>query len=463
MKNKNNILILLSILAFAVVQLTYAQSYPEFKSMRFDEDYSVLANDTIKKDWYTTSKYMPLSSSGRTFLSFGGEIRYQYFYAKNEKWGDDPVDNDGYILDRLLLHSDFHAGKYFRAFVQFQSSNASGRIDPSPVDINPLEIHQAFVDLNVFSDKDRQLVLRAGRQEFSYGSQRLVALRDGPNNRQSFDAVKAIAGYKNYHADLFYSHYVVAEDGIFDDTSNKEKQFWGSYMVINKIPVIKNIDLYYLGYKRANSHFDDADGKELRHSLGTRIWGKYNNWRYDAEAVYQFGTVDIKDIKAWTLTLNTGYLITSVVLHPEIGLKVETISGDKTKNDNNLETFNPLFPRGAYFGLASVIGPSNLVDLHPSLNFELTRNLNWVLDYDMFWRYSTQDGIYGPNTIMVYPGDASTDKKIGEQFESEIIFQPNKYLYFRVEATWFKAGDFLKAAGSGKNMLFTGATMQVKF
>jgi len=451
------------ILLFLVCIQLYAQSYPEFKPLRFDENYEVLQKDTVQKNWYKTMKYLPLSSSGKTFISFGGEIRYQYFYAKNEKWGDDPVDNDGYILNRFLLHADIHASKYFRAFVQLQSSNANSRIDPSPVDSDPLEVHQGFIDINLFSEKNKQLIFRAGRQELSYGSQRLVAVRDGPNNRQSFDAVKAIFSFNNFRSDLFYSHYVVAQDGIFDDYSNKKRQFWGSYFVINKIPALKNIDLYYLGYERANSNFDDASGKELRHSVGTRIWGKYEEWRYDAEAVYQFGAIDSKDIKAWTVSLNNGYRFTSVVLHPELGFKVELISGDKTKGDTQLNTFNPLFPRGAYFGLASVIGPSNLVDFHPSISFELSKNIDWVIDYDMFWRYSSEDGIYGPNTAMIYPGDSTTAKEIGKQLESEIIYQPNQYLYLRVEATWFKAGDFLKAASAGKNMFFTGVTMQVKF
>ncbi len=451
------------ILLYLICVQLHAQSYPDFKPLRFDENYEVLQKDTVKNNWYKTMKYLPLSSSGKTYLSFGGEIRYQYFYAKNEKWGDDPVDHDGYILNRFLLHADFHASKFFRAFVQLQSSNANSRIDPSPVDSDPLEVHQGFVDLNLISEKNKQLIFRAGRQELSYGSQRLVAVRDGPNNRQSFDGAKAILGFTNYRADLFYSHYVVAQDGIFDDYSNKKRQFWGSYFVINKIPVVKNIDLYYLGYQRANANFDDASGKELRHSVGTRIWGKYDEWRYDAEAVYQFGDVDSKDIKAWPVSLNTGYQFSSVILKPEFGFKVELISGDKTNGDNELNTFNPLFPRGAYFGLASVIGPSNLVDFHPSISFELAKNIDWVIDYDMFWRYSNEDGIYGPNTIMIYPGNATSAKEIGKQLESEIIYTPNQYLYFRVEATWFKAGDFLKAAGAGKNMFFTGVTMQIKF
>ncbi|MBC7846321.1 MAG: alginate export family protein [Flavobacterium sp.] len=441
----------------------YAQNYPDFKSLRFDENYSFLKKDTVKNGWYKTMKFMPLSSSKNTYISFGGSIRYQYFYAKNENWGDGSQDNDGYILSRYLFHSDFHAGKYFRTFIQTQSSLAGGRIDPSPVDQNPLEVHQVFADFNITNEANKRLIVRFGRQELTYGSQRLVALRDGPNNRQSFDAIKVMASKDNISADFFYSHYVVAHDGIFDDDSNKDKQFWGSYFVINKVPVIKNIDVYYLGYERANAVFNDGEGKENRHSVGTRIWGKSENWRYDGETLFQFGDFDSKDINAWTASINLGYRLNTIKLHPEFGLKAEVISGDREAGDNGLETFNPLFPRGGYFGLASVIGPSNLIDFHPSLNLELTENIEWGIDYDMFWRYSSNDGIYAPNVSLIYPGDTTTSKEIGSQLESEIVWQPNQYLYFRVEATWFKAGDYIKASGTGKDIFFMGITMQLNF
>jgi hypothetical protein len=441
----------------------YAQHYPDFKSLRFDENYSFLKTDTVKNDWYKTMKFIPLSSSKNTYISFGGSVRYQYFYAKNENWGDGPQDNDGYVLSRYLFHADFHVGKYFRTFIQTQSSLADGRVDPSPVDQNPLEVHQVFTDFNIINEGSKRLTLRLGRQELTYGSQRLVAVRDGPNNRQSFDGIKVMASKDEILADFFYSRYVVAHDGIFDDDSNKDKQFWGSYLVIHKIPFINNIDVYYFGYERANAVFNDGAGKENRHSVGTRIWGKSENWRYDGETLFQFGDFASKDINAWTASLNLGYRFTTVKFNPEIGFKAEVISGDRNVGDNGLETFNPLFPRGGYFGLASVIGPSNLIDFHPSLNLELAKNIEWGIDFDMFWRYSSNDGIYAPNVSLIYPGDTTKSKKIGGQLESEIVWQPNQYLYFRVEGTWFKAGEYIKASGTGKDIFFAGITMQLNF
>lgn len=203
-----------------------AQSFPDFKPLRYDENYEALRKDTAE-NWYKTIKYMPLSPSGNSYLSFGGDVRYQYFYARNETWGEEPDDNDGYLLNRLLLHADVHAGKYLRTFLQLQSSNADGRIGPSPVDQNPLELHQGFIDLNLVSTEKNSLIFRVGRQELSYGSQRLVAVREGPNNRQSFDAAKTIAKFGSYAGHFFYGHYVVAESGIFDDSSKRQKTFVG--------------------------------------------------------------------------------------------------------------------------------------------------------------------------------------------------------------------------------------------
>lgn len=210
-----------------------------------------------------------------TYISFGGDVRYQYFLFKNEEWGAAPADRDGYILMRYLGHADLHMGKHFRTFVQLQSSLAGGKEKPpSPVDENQLDLHQAFIDLKL-----KKFTLRIGRQEFSFGSQRLVSVREGPNNRQAFDAIDLQYGKSH----LFFSHYVLSKQKIFDDKFDHHTKFWGLYMVF------KHLDLYYLGLQKGSTAFDDGTGKELRHSVGTRAFNKTSRWQYDFEAVYQWG------------------------------------------------------------------------------------------------------------------------------------------------------------------------------
>ena len=439
-----------------------AQDVPMFKSLRYDENYRFLKNDTAH-NWYKNIKYKPLGAAKKNYLGFGGEVRFQYLWFKNENWGDAAPDKDGYVLTRYLAHADLHAGNLFRAFVQLQSSLVNGRIDTSPVEENPLEVHQAFADFLLYQKKYSSLLVRVGRQELSYGSQRLVSVRELPNNRQSFDAVKSVLKLKDYQFDLFYSHYVAAQKGIFDDGLNKRTKFWGAYIVKNNFPLLANIDLYYLGLRKQQAVFDDGKAKELRHSIGTRVWNSKHNFTYDYEALYQWGSFGAKSISAWTISLNSVYRFSHAFLKPEIGLKTELISGDAHNNDNRLQTFNPLFPRGAYFGLAALIGPSNLTDLHPSFSLELQKDVKLNFDADFFWRYSTNDGIYATNVALIYSGKNIPGKFIGSQYATDIVYTPNNYLYFRCEFTWFAAGDFLKAAGTGKDILFSSFTAQLKF
>jgi hypothetical protein len=390
-----------------------------------------------------------------THISFGGSVRLQYFNVKNENWGDKERDKDGYVFARTLAHADLYVNKYFRTFVQIQSSLVDGRPGTSPVDENPLEIHQAFIDLNV----NKQLIFRVGRQELTYGAQRLVAVREGPNSRQSFDGLKSGFTAGNYKVDLFYTHHVASKKGIFDDGFNRNTKFWGAYNVINKVPFFQNIDLYYLGLWRKHVTYDDGAAREVRHSAGTRIWGNRGSWKYDVEALYQFGKLGTSDIAAWTASLSTAYTLGRA----EIGLKTEAISGDTRYADGKLGTFNPLFPRGSYFGLASLIGPSNLLDVHPSLIFAVTKKLNWELDYDVFWRYSRNDGLYAVSTSLIYSGKNVADKYIGQQLSTDFVYTPTSSLYMRAEFTWFDAGGFLKEAGAGKDILFFCFTTQIKF
>ena len=436
---------------------------PPFKQLRYDEDYAYLYKDK-PVDWYQQLKFHPLSKSNAQYFSIGGEVRYQYFHYDNQDWGEAPADKDGFVLTRYLGHIDFHAGKHFRTFVQLQSSLASGQAEtPSPVDQNTLDLHQAFVDLSAPLSAGQNLTFRLGRQELSYGSQRLVAVREAPNNRQSFDAAKVMYAGKNIKADAFYSHYVQAKADIFDDGFNYNTQFWGAYAALTKTPIVHNIDIYYLGIHKKTAAFDDGKGRETRHSVGARIWQTTAGWQYDIEGLYQFGHFAANTISAWTASANVAYTFYQNKLKPQFGLKTEAISGDQRYGDGRLNTFNPLFPKGAYFGLAALIGPSNLLDAHPYFQFNVTKKLVLACDYDLFWRLNSNDGIYAVNGRLIYSGKAGRSKQIGRQLGGALEYSPNRYLYFRQELTWFNSGAYLKQAGPGKDILMVGSTITLKF
>jgi hypothetical protein len=436
----------------------------EFKNLRYDERYES-QNDSLEITWYDRLKFTPLNASKKSHFSMGGEIRYQYFHYVNEDWGDAPKDDDGYILSRFLLHGDLHIGSRFRTFVQLQSSLADGQVSaPSPVDQNELDLHQAFMDFKVIDNEWGGLIFRAGRQEMSYGSSRLVSTREGPNNRHSFDGAKMIMYRKASRVDAFYSTYVFSKKGIFnDEVLNPDMKFWGVYLVQNRVPFFQNVDVYYLGIRKAHATWNDVAGVEERHSLGARIWGRNGYWTYDFEGLYQFGDIEGNSISAWTLSSNTTYTPGSSAMSPSLELKTEFISGDRRADDGRIQSFNPLFPRGAYFGYAALIGPSNLFDVHPSVDIPLARRILASVDYDFFWRYSVNDGIYNAGSQVIYPAGDSKEKFIGHQLGGMLELTVNKYVYLRVEVTWLAAGDYLKSVSAGKDILFTGLTSTIRF
>src|SRR4030095_4349360 len=97
-------------------------------------------------------------------------------------------DSNGYFLQRYMVHADLHVGEHLRGFVQLKSALEQGRTGgPRPTDEDQLDLHQAFAEGKTGIGDVGSFLLRAGRQEVSYGSQRIVSVQESPNVRRSFD------------------------------------------------------------------------------------------------------------------------------------------------------------------------------------------------------------------------------------------------------------------------------------
>ena len=394
----------------------------------------------------------------REIFKLTGDLRYRGVFIKNEDFGESQKQKELFSLFRVLVGAWANPVKPLSFYLQLQSSLINSKeYGISPVDKNELDIHQAYVDYKVGKFK-----FRLGRQELSYGSQRLVSVREIPNNRQAFDGGKITFKDKRLSADLFHTSYVRSKEGILNDKVSPQIKFWGGYLSQKSSSGKSTIDIYYLGLDR-QATLANAKGRETRHSFGSRFAGEASSSNFDMEGVYQFGTIGNSQISAWTLSSYISRKFKEVKLRPIVELKTDLISGDKLRN-RAIGTFNALFPKGAYFGLAAIIGPSNLMDIHPSVIFELKpEKISLSLESLFLWRYSLNDGIYAANASMIYDASNSTKSYIGTQFAETLNYTPAKHILLRAELTFFKAGDFLKDAGPGKNVVFAALTSQIKF
>ena len=345
------------------------EDVPAYASSRFDEDYRYLADPARRTDFWDPIKYIRLGRDPDTYLSLGGEVRERYEYFRHPDFGLGTSGHDDYLLQRLLLHADLHLGTAFRTFVQLgEHEKWGGEGPPGPTDEDRLDLQQGFVDGSLGLGPGRA-TLRIGRQEIAFGSQRLVSVRESPNIRRSFDGFRAFWQDGGQRLDAFLTRPVELDHGTFDDNPDKDQAFWGVYATAHPglIPGL-GIDLYYLGIDRQNAVFGQNAADEKRHTVGTRLFGDIGAWDYDLEAAYQVGSFGRADIRAWTAGSDIGRSFDGLPWRPRLALKADVATGDSDPKDGRLGTFDPLFPKGAYFTEASINAPANFYDLYPYLS-----------------------------------------------------------------------------------------------
>lgn len=68
---------------------------------------------------------------------------------------------------------------------------------------------------------------------------------------------------------------------------------------------------------------------------------------------------------AWLIATDTGYTFRKNRFTPRVGLRANIASVDQNPDDNQLDTFNALFPAGNYFGEIGLLGQINFMNLYP--------------------------------------------------------------------------------------------------
>jgi hypothetical protein len=439
---------------------------PVYKNLRYQDDFCRAELKAVP-DVFAPIKCAALGDgpAGRSYLTLGGEARERFETYGNINFGFNKAPaSDRYLLQRLLLSADLHVTDYFRAFAQLGHMERFGeRGVPSTTDIDRGDLMQAFFDVSApgpFGDKP---TLRVGREELLFGWQRLIAVREGPNVRRAFDGVRFTDEIGDVAIDAFAVRPVADNDGTFDDVTNTAQRLSGVYLTapVPFVPALKT-DLYALGYERDGAKFRGLTGTETRQTLGARLFGDANGFDWNFEGDYQSGTFRNLDIRAYWLAASTGYKFQSLAWTPRLGLQANDASGDR--GGSTLGTFNALYPRLPYFAEISLLVPSNVRDVRPTLTFNPANNVQVVLGYDMLARDSTHDGLYGSGEALFAGTSAAkvTGARIGEETSFDIRWRVDEHLSLGAIAAELKAGPALTEAG-GKDVTFGVLYAKYKF
>lgn len=442
------------------------------------QTFSGFLNEYLRRDNPSMSKW-----------DFGGSVRIRYELRDNfgiaglpgsldfRQNGAD-VDN-AYLLERLRLRAGY-TDKWWGVLVEGRSSLAQNDerfASTGPVVRNgegpeqdALDLHQAYFSLG--NHKEFPLSLKVGRQELSYGEERLVGAFGWNNIGRVFDAAKARWQNDWFWADFFTSRVVIPEDGRFN-VPNDYDWFSGVYASTAKIPK-HTLDFYFLSrnaspqaaFAELSPQFPQPSARDI-YTLGLRLKsqpGQLGNWDYTVDLIGQLGNYrDPRagaptarlDHEAYALIVQGGYTFKDTWGKPRLGLEYAHGSGDSNPQDGKHGTFENLFPTNhKFYGYADFLSLQNLHDIRSILQLKPHSRVSVAVEGHLFWLADTSDSFYSVGGVArggtgatagtgygVNPGYGSF---VGSEIDLVVGWAVTKFAQLEAGYAHFFHGDYVR-------------------
>ncbi|MFO1497218.1 MAG: alginate export family protein [Verrucomicrobiota bacterium] len=273
-----------------------------------------------------------------------------------------------------------------------------------------VDLHQAYMILG--NHKEFPLSLKIGRQELSYGEERLIGAFGWNNIGRVFDAAKLRWQNPWFNADFFASRVVIPEDGRFN-VNNDYDWFSGVYATSSRVP--KHLVDFYLLARNASSEaiaaeprpeFPQPSARDI-YTVGFRFKskpGELGPWDYLLDAAYQFGDFQDRrlgatsprlDHEAYMVVAQGGYTFAQTWASPRLGLEYAFGSGDSNPTDGRHETFENLFPTNhKFYGYMDFASLQNLHNVRGIFQLKPHPRVSVALEGHGFWLADAHDNFY---------------------------------------------------------------------
>lgn len=383
-------------------------------------------------------------------VTFNGEYRARGEWRENLDFDDDTTDTQSFIGQRVRLTANAQATDDVSFKITLQDTRNWGAAPntigggPNLTDSgdNHLDLHESYINISNFFDTP--VSLRIGRQELSYGDQRLIGSFNWSNNGRSFDAVKAMVTTDLANIDIFASK--IEDKNITAGNSDNDQDFYGIYATTNVVPN-HTLDLYALLLRDGN--YTGLPVTANIYTVGARLAGSVAGLDFTVELPYQFGDFDgtgvDTDIKAWAFAAKAGYTVPGAPMNLRLGAEYNYATGTEDGEDD-AETFFNLFPTNHdKMGFMDLQAWRNVNAWSLNVSADVTEKIRVHVAYWDISRAEGDDDWYqaGHWNLGGSGLTANDDKEIGSELDLVASYKYNNNVTIEAGLSRFFAGDAL--------------------
>jgi hypothetical protein len=413
-----------------------------------------------------------------TNFDLGGQFRPRYVYQTYfavpgagptavDFRANTPESENDFLLLRTRVHAGYSPVDWLTIFGEGQNSSSTGdKRNPNPQSDGPFDLHQGYVQLG--GTKELPLTLKVGRQELSYGDERLVGAFDWDNIGRSFDSAKLRYTHDIFWVDAFVGRVVLPNDNEFDQ-ANWSDWFSGVYGSTRALVPKTEVQLYFLadnaGVNSPKEVTTSVKGNSPRdiYTVGSRFQtlpGQLKGWDFNGEFAGQFGNFEYApgtpgvvngqrlNQLAYATHIEGGYTLAATDFKPRLALGFDYGSGDRNPGDKNHNTFVNLYPTNhKFYGAMDFFSWQNLVDPYLKASIIPFKDLSVALTYNAFWLASTSDFFYqanqAPRATGGYGISPQNGSFAGQEIDLIATYQPAAFLQVQGGFGHYFTGDYV--------------------
>jgi len=416
---------------------------------------ALLAPATVRADDFRDAlKDIP---AGPFLLTLGGQLRLRFEYDDqfNVKQYA-PKTTDKVLLERLMLTADLRWKKWLRVFLELRDAHAfltrMGASDfPKANPYNDhLDIRQGYVE--AFLDDAHPVGLKVGRQQISYGDQRVFGPGQwGNTGRWVFDAAMLILRNRDLRLDLWAARPVQNRPDVWPNRWAAAPTLAVAYLHTRTLPF--RLDFFYVMKHDGTGTVQGETGKGdlLSHSIGFQFEGKavLDILDYSGTLVYQSGRRAHDRLTAAGANVRLG-ATAPVAWRPRLATQFTWGSGDRDPHDGAAGTFDGVLG-GAdiyFYGQMNLFFWANLRDYEADLHLHPIEGLEVRTEYHYFTLDQPKDAWYttGPKALRQDPIGRS-GRELGHELDLRATWTAYRGVDLMIGYSHFFPGAFVRATG----------------